>query len=142
MRKSSIFCQCQSVALAVWFAVAGLSKRAHMRNMAIKRELYMDTDSEEEISIGTDSNMLLRHRDRSSSADDSEEDEQEPDCGTWQTRNRINMCAVLPFTGPPHGVRVPVSNIVRNSTPPPRFAADICSGNQWVPSSVLCCRKR
>lgn len=61
----------------------------------------MDTDLEEEISIGTESYMFLRHQDPSSSSEDCEEDEEKgSDSGTWQTRSKRNVYAALPFTGP------------------------------------------
>jgi hypothetical protein len=39
-----------SVVLTLWLAMAGPSKHARMNDTAIERELYMDSDSEEEIS--------------------------------------------------------------------------------------------
>jgi hypothetical protein len=88
-----------------------------MSDMAIEGEQYMDTDLEEEISISTESYMLLRHQDPSSSSEDCKEDEEKgSDSGMCQTRSKRNVHAVLPFTGPSPGV--PVSNIVRNPPPP------------------------
>jgi hypothetical protein len=40
-----------SAVLTLWLAMAGPSKRVHMDDMAIEGELYMDSDSEEEICI-------------------------------------------------------------------------------------------
>jgi hypothetical protein len=40
-----------SVVLTLWLAVATPSDIAHMHDMAVERELYMDTDSEEQISL-------------------------------------------------------------------------------------------
>jgi hypothetical protein len=143
MRKASILCQCESVVLTLWLAIAGPSNHVHtsMSDMAIEGEQHMDTDLEEEISIGTECYMLLLHQDPSSSSKDCEEDEKESDRGTWQTRSKRNVCAALPFTGP--SPRVPVSNIVR-SPPPPNYLSffpfQIC-WNQQVLSSVLCCKK-
>lgn len=57
----------------------------------------MDTDLEEEISIGTESYMLLRHQDPSPSFEDWEEvEEKGSDSGTRQTRSKRNV-----YAGPP-----------------------------------------
>lgn len=110
MSKTCILCQCESAVLTLWLAIA-------MSDMAIEGEQYMDTDLEEEISISTESYMLLRHQDPSSSSEDCKEDEEKgSDSGMCQTRSKRNVHAVLPFTGPSPGV--PVSNIVRNPPPP------------------------
>jgi hypothetical protein len=76
----------------------------------------MDTKSEEEVSTGDESDKFPRHQEPSCSSEDSGDDEEvEPEAGTWQTRSNRNVCAALPFTGPPPGVTAP--NIDRNSTP-------------------------
>jgi hypothetical protein len=68
-----------------------------MSDMAIEREQYMETDLEEEISIGIESYMLLHHQEPSFNFEDCEEDEEkESDIGMWQTRSKRNVCAALP----------------------------------------------
>jgi hypothetical protein len=76
----------------------------------------MDTESDEEVSVGDESDKFPCHQKPSCSSEDSEDDEEvEPEGGTWQTISNRNVCAALPFTGPPPGVTAP--NIDRSSTP-------------------------
>jgi hypothetical protein len=61
--------------------------------MAIEGEQYMDTDLEEEISIATESYMLLRYQGPSSSSEDCEDEEKESDIGSGRPVAR-EMCVV------------------------------------------------
>jgi hypothetical protein len=72
-----------SVVLTLWLAMAGLSKRARMDDMVIERELYMDSDSEEEIYIDDETGNLPPPQEPSSGYEDSADEEQvEPGDGT------------------------------------------------------------
>jgi hypothetical protein len=51
--------------------MAGPSKRARISDMAIERELCVDTESEEEVSIGDESVEFPRHQEPSSGSEDS-----------------------------------------------------------------------
>jgi hypothetical protein len=54
-----------------------------MNDMAVERELYMDTDSEEQISIDDVSDNLPPHQEPSSGSEDSvDEEDVEPEDGT------------------------------------------------------------
>jgi hypothetical protein len=51
-----------------------------------ERELNTETDSEEDVFIGDDSDKLPPHQGSSSHSEDSEDDEEEePESGSWQT---------------------------------------------------------
>jgi hypothetical protein len=50
--------------------------------------------------------MLLCYRGPSGSEDGEEDEEKEAGSGTWQTSGKRNVCAALPFTGPPPGMPV------------------------------------
>jgi hypothetical protein len=52
--------------LALWLAMAGPSKRARVDDIAIERELYMYSDSEEEICIDDKIGNLPPHQEPSS----------------------------------------------------------------------------
>jgi hypothetical protein len=56
---------------------------ARMNDMAVERKLYMDTDSEEQISIDDESGNLPPHQEPSSGSEDSVgEEDVEPENGT------------------------------------------------------------
>jgi hypothetical protein len=62
-------------------------------NIYFERELCMDTETEEEVSIGDESDKFPRHQEPSCSSEDSGDDEKvEPEGGTWQTRSNRNVC--------------------------------------------------
>jgi hypothetical protein len=61
MRETNNFCP-NSVVLTVWLAMAGPSKHAHISDVATKRELYMNTESEEKGSIADENDKLLHHQ--------------------------------------------------------------------------------
>jgi hypothetical protein len=86
-----------SVVLTLWLAMAGLSKRACMDDMVIERELYMDSDSEEEICIDDETGNLPPPQEPSPGYEDSADEEQvEPEDGTWQTgSNRCGRCSAI-----------------------------------------------
>jgi hypothetical protein len=67
-----------------------------MNDMAVERELYMDTDSEEKVSIDESGN-LPPHQEPSSGPEDSvDKEDVEPEDGTWQTRsNKCGCCTVI-----------------------------------------------
>jgi hypothetical protein len=70
---------------------------ARMNDMAVERELYMDSDSEEQISIDDESGNLPPHQEPFSGSEDSAvEEDVEPEGGTWQTRsNKCGCCSVI-----------------------------------------------
>jgi hypothetical protein len=54
-----------------------------MHDMAVERELYMDTDSEEKISIDDESGNLPPHQQPFSGSEDSvDKEDMEPEDGT------------------------------------------------------------
>jgi hypothetical protein len=56
---------------------------ARVNDMAVERELYMDTDSEEQISIDDESGNLPPHQEPSSGSEDNlDEKDVEPENGT------------------------------------------------------------
>jgi hypothetical protein len=64
--------------------MAGPSDTAHMNDMAVERKLYVDTDSEEQISIDDDSDNLPPQQETSSGSEDStDKADVEPEDGTW-----------------------------------------------------------
>jgi hypothetical protein len=87
-----------------------------MNDTAIERELYMDSDSEEEISSDDVNGNLPPHQEPSSGSEDGGgEEEVEPEDGMWQTGSSRNVSAALPFIGPTPGLAIP--NITCSSTP-------------------------
>jgi hypothetical protein len=64
--------------------------------------LYMDTDSEKDISIDDESNNLSFRQEPSCNSDDSRNGkEDESVSGIWQTRSNRNMYTALSFTDSP-----------------------------------------
>jgi hypothetical protein len=65
---------------------------ALMNDLAIERELYMNTDSEDDWS-----GNLPRHQEPSSGSEDSgDEEDVKPEEGTWQTgSNKCGCCSVI-----------------------------------------------
>jgi hypothetical protein len=87
-----------------------------MNDMVIEGELYMDSDSEEEICIDDEIGKLPPHQEPSPESQDSGYEEQvEPEDAMWQTGSNRYVGATLPFTGPAPGLTVP--NITCSSTP-------------------------
>jgi hypothetical protein len=68
-----------------------------MNDIAVERELYMDTDSEEQISVDDESGNLPPHQEPSSGSEDSvDEEDVEPEDGTRHTgSNRCGCCSVI-----------------------------------------------
>jgi hypothetical protein len=75
--------QFMSVGLTLWLAKARLPDIAGMNDMAVERELYTNTDWEEQISIDDVSGNLPPHQEPSSGSEDSvDEEDVEPEDGT------------------------------------------------------------
>jgi hypothetical protein len=88
-----------------------------MDDIAIERELYMYSDSEEEICIDDKIGNLPPHQEPSSGSEDSGDAEQvDPENGTWQTGSNRNVDVALPLTGPTSRLATP--NIICSSTTP------------------------
>jgi hypothetical protein len=103
-----------SVVLTLWLAITRPSDIARMNDMVVEKELYMDTDSEEQIYIDDESGNLPPHQGPSSGSEDSVDEEVvEPEDGTWQTE-ATNVGASLSFTVPPPVLAIP--NITCSST--------------------------
>jgi hypothetical protein len=75
----------------------------------------MDSYSEEKTCIDDESRNLQSLQEPSSRSEDSGDEEQvDPEDGTWQTGSNRNVGAALPFTDPTPGLAV--SNITFSST--------------------------
>jgi hypothetical protein len=85
--------------------MASLSDIARMNDMVVERKLYMDTDSEEQISIDDESGNLPPHQEPFSGSEDSVDKKHvEPEDGT---REATNVGAVLSFSVPPPVLAIP-----------------------------------
>jgi hypothetical protein len=68
-----------------------------MNDMAVERKLYVDTDSEEQVSIDDENVNLPPHQEPSSGSEDIVDEENvEAEDGTWQTgSNKCGCCTVI-----------------------------------------------
>jgi hypothetical protein len=88
-----------SVVLTLWLAIARPSDIAHMNDIAVERELYMDTDSED--SIDDESGSLPPHQEPFSGSEDSvDEEDVEPEMALGRLET-TNVGAALSFNVPP-----------------------------------------